>query len=309
MMRRMTIFGLCAAALSLAQEVKERTERRREVRVETFEHAVPGPGAMAGLDSSAKVHFAAAATGAGKAVAGAPYSAEGITDYVRTLADGTRITRRTTAKFARDGQGRTREEQTLPGLGPWASGDGSKMVTITDPVAKEVYILNEKDKTARKIKLPSSGAAGAPAAGRVVTMRTERRVEVIHSGPGAAAGTFAASAIPADVIMQRGEGKTEQLGTQTMEGLQATGTRRTRTVPAGEMGNDRPIVSTTESWESTELKTIVRSISHDPEFGDTNYRLTGITRAEPAKSLFQVPADYKVEEGPAVFQFFRSEVK
>jgi hypothetical protein len=35
----------------------------------------------------------------------------------------------------------------------------------------------------------------------------------------------------------------------------------------------------------------------DPRFGETIYRLTNITRAEPDAALFQVPPDYKQEGG------------
>ena len=287
---------MAAAAISLAQETFEH-------RVEML-HGVPATGA---------IQYMAAGPMAGQPVAGAPYSAEGVTDYTRTLADGTRITRRTTAKFARDGQGRTRDENTLPGLGPWASQDGTKLVTITDPVAKEVYILNEKDKTARRIKVPAGRMRMPPPGAGVerTEVRVERRVEMKSSGGApVAAGTFIAEAggPVGDVMLRRHDpknSKTEQLGTQAMEGLQVTGTRITSTTPAGEIGNDRPLVSTVERWESADLKTLVRSMSHDPEFGDTTYRLTNISRTEPAKSLFQVPADYKLEEGPPVFQFRR----
>lgn len=278
---------------------------RREVRVQTFEVATPTAG-VAGPGGPGTIHFMAAGSGAGKAIQGAPYSAESVTEYVRTLADGTRITRRTNAKFARDSQGRTRDEQNAPGLGPWASREGIKLITIFDPVAKEVYILNEKEKTAQRIKLSgpasvstsssSSSGSSTSGSGAVREVRVERRVQVVQGGPVDVAGGLAMPG--SDILMRRGEARGEPLGTQTMEGLQVQGTRTTRTVPAGEMGNDRALVSTEERWESTELKTVVRSTSHDPEFGDTSFRLTNINRSEPAKSLFQVPADYKIEDGP-----------
>ena len=37
----------------------------------------------------------------------------------------------------------------------------------------------------------------------------------------------------------------------------------------------------------------------DPRYGETTYRLTNISRAEPAATLFQVPSDYTVKENPA----------
>lgn len=294
----LTILTGCAMA-AMAQEPV-----RREVRIQSLETAAPGaittpPGA---------IHFMAAGPAAGKAIQGAPYSAESVTEYVRTLADGTRITRRTSAKFARDSQGRTRDEHNAPGLGPWASRDGIKLITIFDPVAKEVHILNEKEKTAQRIKLSgpvsvatstsSSSSSSSTGSNSAREVRVERRVQIVHAGPVGVAGSLALPDVSSDVLMRRGEARTEPLGTQVMEGLQVQGTRTTRTVPAGEMGNDRALVSTEERWESTELKTVVRSTSHDPEFGDTSFRLTNINRSEPAKTLFQIPPDYKVEDGP-----------
>jgi hypothetical protein len=90
----------------------------------------------------------------------------------------------------------------------------------------------------------------------------------------------------------------EPLGTRQIEGVAATGTRRTETIPAGRIGNDRPIVITDERWESPDLKVLVLSQHHDPRTGDVEYRLTNISRAEPAQHLFTVPADYTVVDAP-----------
>ncbi len=302
----MRIFNV-ALLLGLTIAAQAQEPARREVRTPAFE-TFAAPGTVAG---GGTFHFMAAGPGAGKAILGAPYSAESMTEYVRTLADGTRITRRTSAKFARDSQGRTRDEQNVPGLGPWASGDGVKLVTIFDPVAKEVYILNEKEKTAQRIKTSgpvstststsssSSSSSNSPGGSVTREVRVERRVQVVQGGSVGVGGSLAMPSFSSDVLMRRGEARTEPLGAQMMEGLQVQGTRVTRTVPAGENGNDRPLVSTDERWESTELRTVIRSTSHDPEFGDTSFRLTNINRTEPAKSLFQVPADYRVEDGPS----------
>ena len=94
------------------------------------------------------------------------------------------------------------------------------------------------------------------------------------------------------------EVKTEDLGTQTMEGLLVTGTRTTRTIPAGQIGNDKPISIVTEVWTSPDLKTIVSSKRSDPRMGEQTFQLTNIARTEPDPSLFTVPADFKVIDGP-----------
>jgi hypothetical protein len=49
---------------------------------------------------------------------------------------------------------------------------------------------------------------------------------------------------------------------------------------------------------SPDLKVLVMSKQSDPRFGETTYRLTNLTRAEPAPQLFEIPADFKVIEPP-----------
>jgi hypothetical protein len=92
----------------------------------------------------------------------------------------------------------------------------------------------------------------------------------------------------------------ESLGTQVIEGVQAEGTRTTMTIPAGAIGNELPIQIVSERWYSPELRTVVMSKHSDPRMGDTVYRLTNINRSEPARSLFEAPADYTVAEGKPV---------
>src|SRR5438874_1671894 len=62
-----------------------------------------------------------------KVITGVPFSAQVLTESTQALADGNRIARKTTAKIARDSEGRTRREQHLP------TGAASAVV-IHDPV-------------------------------------------------------------------------------------------------------------------------------------------------------------------------------
>ena len=97
--------------------------------------------------------------------------------------------------------------------------------------------------------------------------------------------------------------KVEQLGWKLIEGLQAEGTRTTITIPAGQIGNDRPIEIVDEQWRSSDLQVIVYSRHNDPRMGETVYSLVNVSRADPAASLFQVPPDYTLQEkGPIEIQ-------
>ena len=91
----------------------------------------------------------------------------------------------------------------------------------------------------------------------------------------------------------------EALGKQSVEGIEAEGTRTTVTIPAGALGNERPILIVSERWYSAELQTVVMTKHSDPRFGETTYRLTNISRSEPDHSLFEVPSDFNITEGRA----------
>src|ERR1022692_482605 len=91
-------------------------------------------------------------------------------------------------------------------------------------------------------------------------------------------------------------GKTEALGKQMIEGVNADGTRLSTTLETGAVGNDRPIQMVNERWFSSELKTVVMTRHSDPRTGEEIFRLTNISRAEPGADLFQVPANYQLQD-------------
>jgi hypothetical protein len=237
----------------------------------------------------------------GKPVKGAPYAAEAVTESTQTLADGNRIQRKSSASVYRDSEGRTRREQTLTAIGPWAaSGEAPQTIFIDDSVAGVHYILNPKERTARKISIPSGKGtftAAVAAAGPAQAMRLERRI----AGPGETIG-FPPSGTWENALPKP---ETEALGKRVIEGVEAEGTRTIMTIPAGQVGNELPIQVVSESWFSAELQAVVMSKHTDPRMGETVYRLTGINRAEQPRSLFEVPVDYKIEEGGPVIQRFR----
>ena len=94
-------------------------------------------------------------------------------------------------------------------------------------------------------------------------------------------------------------GRTEALGKQNIEGVEAEGTRTTVTIPAGKIGNELPIDIVNERWYSPELQVLVMTRHIDPRFGENSYKLTNISRTEPARELFEIPAGYALKEAPA----------
>lgn len=113
-----------------------------------------------------------------------------------------------------------------------------------------------------------------------------------------AGGGAGIPAIAAQRIGPLGQTKTESLGKQMVEGVECEGTRTISSLPAGAIGNERPIDTIFESWYSSELSMTILSKRSDPRFGETTYRVTNINRAEPDAGLFQVPSDYTLKEGP-----------
>ncbi|MGB9430662.1 MAG: hypothetical protein WBQ89_00340 [Candidatus Acidiferrum sp.] len=233
----------------------------------------------------------------GAPVQGAPYSATITNESVQTLADGNRIVQSSTGTTARDSQGRTRQDAPLPPIGNLSAANAPHLVFIMDPVAQVSYTLNLTDKTAEKMSVPS----GAP--GPSTSTTGSRQVLVMQSG----AAQLPDTPPPAIAMVkslgseEHAEVATEDLGPETMEGLPVTGTRTTRTIPAGEIGNEKPISIVTEVWTSPDLKTIVYSKRSDPRMGEQTFKLSNIVRAEPDASLFTVPADFKLTDGPQNF--------
>jgi TonB family protein len=81
-----------------------------------------------------------------------------------------------------------------------------------------------------------------------------------------------------------------------IEGVAAEGTRVTMTIPAGSMGNERPIDATYERWHSKELQMDLLIKSVDPRSGEATQQITNLTLSDPDPALFEIPTDYTVQE-------------
>ena len=234
-------------------------------------------------------------------VTGAPYSATITNEMTQTLGDGTHIVQKMNGNVARDSEGRTRQDAPLPTIGNLSAANAPHIVFLQDPVAQVSYTLDLTNKTAQKMPVPppmQSGpsaaamASGAAVAGPVFVMRMENGTS---TEPMPQQTMAMQKVIVSDDPTQM---TTEDLGSQTMEGVTVTGTRTTRVIPAGQIGNDAPISVVTEVWTSPELKTVVYSKRSDPRIGVQTFQLTNVVRAEPDASLFIVPANFKLVDGP-----------
>jgi hypothetical protein len=236
----------------------------------------------------------------GDPVKGAPYSAEAVSQTTQTLADGSHIVNSTSSMIYRDSEGRERREESIAKLGTMSSeGPPLKAVFISDPVAKVSYSLDAASHTAHKIE----GIAGSTATS-VASVKPGTTVSINRSFSSAAGAAVGGPMVYVEARAiggnEESEAKMEKLGTQAMEGVEAEGTRTTRTIPAGQIGNERDINVVSERWYSQELQVLVMSKHSDPRMGETVYKLTNINRAEPLHSMFEVPPDYTISEPPMV---------
>jgi len=270
--------------------------------------------------------FIASESFEGKVVKNAPYSAEAVTEHVQVLADGNRIVNKFSSTVYRDGEGRTRREQTLKGLGVLGTGqEPMQTIFINDPVAGVTYSLDSRSHTAIKsipfkfelgpkglvggdgenrrfefkvapggntgtmILTSPSGTPPPPSSARIAV---ETQQFSIGTGPATGGVSYV---FRKSVGSKENEVKTD-LGKQMIDGVEAQGTRTTVTIPAGEIGNERPIEIVSERWYSQELQLVVMTRHSDPRSGEMTYKLTNINRSEPARSLFEVPSDYQIKD-------------
>ena len=210
-------------------------------------------------------------------ISGAPYSGLEVVQSQETLADGNTITTKRQTLVYRDSQGRVRTEETI--VPPAGSGrQPYTQVTILDYVAGTRYLLDSSAMTAYQspLRVPPVRGAGASAS----------------DGTGNPA---------ARLIAPRAGGNTPQvaltaLAPQAVNGLLSTGSHRLMTIPAGQIGNERPIQVSRIVWVSNELKVPVQIRASDPRFGTTVMDLTNIVQSEPSPSLFMVPGGYTVRQ-------------
>jgi len=197
----------------------------------------------------------------------APYTAEYKITHVQTLADGTTITRETTEIKALDSQGRRMTATTI------TSGVRAPQthVMVYDPAARTQTTWHSPGRIAHVFKM--------------LTPEAERSCSRMMRDDAAVLS------VPKSKITS------ENLGTESIQGVEARGRRYTTTVPAGAAGNDAPLVSTSEIWTALTVGLnglLVRDLRDDPRSGKTNRELTSLSQSEPDPATFQPPEGYEI---------------
>lgn len=209
---------------------------------------------------------------AGRTVTGAPFSAQATTVSQHVLANGNQIQRQEQANLYRDSQGRVRIETTIPATAGHAA---ETSITLYDPVAGFVYRLNPQKMTG--VQSPLRQRTPPPANSASRTRGTPGNTEALS----------------------------QNLGTQTINGVTAAGTQITRTIPAGTIGNTQAIQIVRATWVSSALQIPVQATLSDPRTGTTTLNLTNIVQSEPSSSLFVVPSGYTINAAPGPRGRFR----
>jgi hypothetical protein len=295
-MNRVTVL-LASIFLMAAGAAAQDSAPREKLRSFAFtEERAPFPGINFFLQNDQNhqartAFYMAEMTAGGDLVTNAPYTANAVEETTQVLGDGNRIVNKSSDFVARDSQGRTRRETTLSRIGTMQV-DSPKTIFINDPTAHTQYIFTQGGGEATKVIRSEGNWKEGP---QIIDLRgtLERRMKekVIVNVQGARRESQQSKESSEQV-------KHEDLGTQTIEGVSAQGKRETVTIPAGQIGNERPIEIVTETWFSPELHTMVLRKHSDPRMGDSTYRLTDIKRNEPDASLFQPPAGTKVSVEP-----------
>ncbi|GEM_PF-2073095 len=183
-------------------------------------------------------------------VPGTPISVEQSEERTHTLNNGSSRKETTTVRIYRDSFGRLRIESPTS-------------VVLIDPVSGYRVNLLTAQKIAVRLAGPKSGQQGFA-------------IGVGGMGEGLPAGNW--------------KSKTEDLGTNVIEGVECKGSRTTQTSE-----DNPPKIATHERWYSSELKLTALATSSGPNWKHTA-KIRILDRNEPDASLFGIPSDYKVQD-------------
>jgi hypothetical protein len=302
--RQMLLISIFFAALAAGTAMAQMPGTPAPVIVSGGDGELPPPGAKAGMVTMRVDDMDA------EPVKAAPFCATISTEHTQTFADGNRIHTNDSASLCRDSDGRTRREASLNLLGAASRSSVPKLITIVDPVAGFRYMLDAESRTAHRMTIgpsmgPRGGAINVVGQGGAATTKGEKTM--IYQSVGTEGPNMIVKDVVKDNVFFKKTGQvtdesmpaTESLGDGTIDGIHATGTRLTTTIPAGKMGNEQPILVTSERWYSPELKATVMTKHNDPWAGELKTQFTNVNTSEPDSSLFTVPSDYKIVDEKA----------
>ena len=203
----------------------------------------------------------------GKVVTGKPILATITITHTETLP-GNMISNTSTGTFARGADGSTYRDVKFTSLGPWAaSGKAREFAYIRNLAQGMQYIVNVTKGTYRAFPIGSGGPRGNGG-----KPPGDNSNESVTDNP---SGTYT--------------------DPKTNTAYPVDDRKVTRTIPAGAIGNQMPIVITSERWYSNALELLLEDTHNDPRFGSTTYQLTNIGTS-PSASLFVPDPSFTQEQ-------------
>jgi hypothetical protein len=219
----------------------------------------------------------------GQGIPNAPYVGTVKKTFVQELPDGNSIHGVSISHEARDSAGRTMY-QGVQGCSFGEDGQRHErlMTRVNDPIAKTTTTWN-------------TGGAGEPKRATISHLDLPRPTTE-WTAEERAMMLERQKAFEAELAYVQTEKKSEDLGAKKINGITARGWRLTRTIPAGEEGNDKPLIVVMETWRSTDLALTLYAMQDDPRSGRITVEFQDLEMKEPDPGLFLPPSGYKVIE-------------
>ena len=191
---------------------------------------------------------------------GAPFQATVVTDWTRTLSDGTRVTVKNHRIVARDSTGRIFQERRFLTADGDVSNTPISSLEYFDPVRKELTTCAPFRKvcTVQSWDIPETSVHTCKP---VTTPRTTVTCEV--------------------------------LGTSITDNIETVGSRQIVTVTGGPLGLKEPEPTVKEFWFSSRLDINLIVKRFEPRGGAQNFVFRNISLTEPDPRLFTPPAGYR----------------
>src|SRR5258708_10752965 len=193
----------------------------------------------------------------------APFTATVNTEWIRQLPDGSTITLKNHRAIARDAAGRIFQERRALVPDDGETQSGITQIEISAPVTHDLYICMPYGRTCQVEAVSPPAPLSYTPTGKA------------HAARGSSS-------------------ESQDLGKQSIVGLETVGTRETTSIPTGTIGNNSPLLSKREFWFSPQLGVNLISKRLDPFSGTQIFEVSDITLGEPDAKLFEVPSGFKI---------------
>jgi len=105
---------------------------------------------------------------------------------------------------------------------------------------------------------------------------------------------FAPAPVAGIAVSLPGGLRREDLGRQSIGGLEVAGTLETAVIESGAIGNNSPMLVKWEFWYSPQLGANLISKRQDPRFGTQTFEVSDILLGEPEAKIFEPSSGFEV---------------